>query len=176
MPWRVTVEKVLSGEFWTNRYILSSASLADAYSAALDTIIPAERAVTSNYVTFVKVRVDDMVPNTDNYQTGILNMQGLRNVTGDLMPLYVVARVDFTVNASSPSRKYLRGVLYENDVTGPLQVSAGTQTVINDAYVAPMVALASFVDVDGQDIVGGATNPNVGMRQLRRGSKKKLTL
>lgn len=172
MPTRITIEKFAPslGEYWTNIY-WHPGSLAEAGVAAA-AIAEAERSRTWNGVTFTKWRVDDGVQNTDNFATTIMNTLG-EIVMPDPMPLFVVARIDFTVAGNGrPSRKYLRAVLDEAKVSG-MKISA--DAVANLTAYAGEVGSTGVCDVDGQDIVGGACNPNVGMRQLRRGSKKKAT-
>jgi hypothetical protein len=52
-------------------------------------------------------------------------------------------------------------------------IDPGTLTNINTNYAQGLVDLLGFVDVDGQEITSGSVYPFVGMRQLRRGSKRK---
>lgn len=91
-----------------------------------------------------------------------------------MMPLFAVLRVDLTVVGSRPSRKYLRGVLAENNTDGPYNLVASAVTSFTNLYAAPLAGVAGLVDVDGEEITGAVVYPKVGMRQLRRGSKKKV--
>lgn len=169
--WEATIEKYYNGEYWVNHYYLDVADLLAAYSAALD-IMELERAVTYSTVTFTKVSARTTADLDYIFQTGAVNLPGLGGGVGQMMPLFVVARCDFTVTASRPSRKYLRGVLSEDSVTG-MTLTPDTVTYINTNYVTPLVNMAAYVDKQGQPVVGGACSPNTGMRQLRRGSKKR---
>lgn len=169
-PFQVEIEKVFQGEFWVNRYFVNAASLGDAQLVGSH-IVAAERVITSNRITFTKMSTRTTTRGDYVYTTSVLNLLGLRNFS-DVMPLFVVARVDFQAAAGRPSRKYLRGVLMESDVD-VMTVSAARVTAINTDYAQVLAALAGFVDVDNDDIVGGACSPITGMRQLRRGSKKR---
>lgn len=167
------IEKELDGEFWTNRYILEAGSLGQA-SADGQNIVNFERAITSSQVTFTRYRVSDQVPLTDVFQIVALGVLGLRVLTGPLLPLFNVVRVDFTAELGRPSRKYLRGVLGEDDIVFN-SIAQPTQVLVFDLYALPLFQSTVFVDVDGQALVGASVIPNVAMRQLRRGSRRRQT-
>lgn len=173
--WRVTSEKFHSGtgEYWTNVYHVLTDSMAEAEVAAL-AIVAAERAVTDNRITFTKVRVDDGLPHTDIWWTGINNVAGLLDSSGsDLFPLFVVARVDLAVaGGGRPSRKYLRGAFSEGEAT-----ISSIHSVVQGrlADYAAALAAAGCCDPQGQAVITGAPWPAPAMRQLRRGSKKRVT-
>ena len=173
MPTRLTIEKLHNGEYWTNVYFLSG-SIGDSASSAA-AIVAAERAVTWNQVLFTKMRLDDTTEDTDVYATTPLNVFGLSDFsTNQAAALFNVVRVDFAAGSGRPSRKYLRGILNEGNVNfntiAPASVD-GIQT----AYADVLADLTDYVDVDGDNITSGVVHPFVGMRQLRRGAKKKDT-
>lgn len=175
MPkFRVTVEKwkPAAAEYWTNVYHCNVADIA----AALDfgaAVVIAERPLYKGGITITKIRADDATPLTEVSGTIVYNLTGTRNTTGsDDLPLFVVARVDFsTVGGGRPSRKYLRGVFEENDVSFST-ISSGVLSELQ-TYAAAVVAAAG-ADVDNQLFSSGTVLPAPAMRQLRRGSKKKL--
>lgn len=172
-PFETTIEKSLYGEFWVNRYYLDAPDLASA-SALAEQIYDAERTIHRAMVVFTKLSVRSTVLNDFVYQSIPLNQPGLNaNPTGNMMPLFAVARVDLSVAASKPSRKYLRGVLSEDDVNA-MDVSSTMVTFINTNYVNVIAGIAGLCDPQKADIYGGACSPKTGIRQLRRGSKKKL--
>lgn len=175
MAWRATIEKyhAASGEFWTNVYGLKATTMADAISAA-NLIVTNEKGFHCSVVTFTKFRVDDGVPDTDMYHTQALSGIGERLAGTDVMPLFVALRVDInTVGGGRPSRKYYRGCLLEGDVNG--------MTVTNAAFLsgvsAQLTGIAGDIlqDPDGQFYGSAVAMQRVGMRQLRRGTKKKTT-
>jgi len=171
---RLHIEKyhALSSEYWVNRYFIDAATLADA-ALASNGIVDAEKPLYSPDVVITKSHVDDNVPNTSNYQTTIRNLAGTRTShAGDRLPLFVVARVDFSVaGGGRPSRKYLRGVFYEMDVSFS---SIATLMLTSLNTYASSVAASGACDPQGQDIISGAAFLSPAMRQLRRGSKKKV--
>jgi hypothetical protein len=175
-PFRITVEKYdgRSAEFWTNVYWGAGSTVLD-FTADIATIVNAEKALYDGNTTITKVRVDDAVQGTDNYRTYVYNVVGTYapGAGNEFVAPFVVGRVDFETGTGRPSRKYLRHCLYEADIAG-MNLSAGAITRLN-AYATSIVGTAAIVDVDGQDFVSGAAFPKVAMRQLRRGSKKKLT-
>jgi hypothetical protein len=166
-------QKVLNGEFWTNRYMIEATDLATATTAAAF-IRDKERNVHSTIVTFDKYRVSDTVVGTDVYQVVNDNVQGTRAApNGEWMPLFCVLRVDFnTVGGGRPSRKYLRLPLYEDDCYQGNTAQA-IRTLVLTSYAGPLIGLANFVDVDGQAFSSASASLAVGMRQLRRGSKRR---
>lgn len=167
------IEKSFNGEFWTNRYILELDDVT-AGSTVVNQIIEAEQDVHGGAILFTKARLSDMTPDTDNYVVFIINTYGHLAVSSEYLPLWNVIRCDFQVDTGRPSRKYLRCPVYEsNQVAGVL--TSDTITFMQENYVDVLVAIPEFVDVDGQPIVDGFVYPNVGMRQLRRGSKRRTT-
>jgi hypothetical protein len=166
-------EKLWAGEYWTNRFVIQGPTLADALVTA-DAIRDIEIAVHTALVTLTKYRVSDQVENTDVYQVIQDNAQGARATNGQALPHFCRVRCDFNaIGGGRPSRKYVLAPLFE------AEQDAGV--LVNDAiafyllnYVSPLVNLVAFVDVDGQGFSGGSVSRQVGMRQLRRGSKRKL--
>lgn len=174
MPrFRATVEKFHGGyaHFWTNIYWVEAGDLAAALPVA-NSIATAELPLYSASVTVTKVRVDDAVENTDAFLTTVRNAIGTRAASAaDSLPLFVVARVDFSAaGGGRPSRKYIRGCLDEADVQ-PLNLVAGVKTILQ-TYGDAIVGLA-VVDPDGADLTSAAVWPRAAMRQMRRGSKKR---
>lgn len=176
MPiYQITIESYYPafGEYWTNVYHVSAADI-DTAEDAMTPIVNAHKPMLSTGAFITKARVSDMVEGTDIYDTVAYNAAGTRTLPGDTLPLWMTVRVDFnTAGGGRPSRKYLRGALDENNTTA-LALSAGLVTAAQ-TYAAAIVAITGLVDVDGQSFVNGEVWPAPQMRQLRRGSKKKVT-
>jgi hypothetical protein len=175
MPYRVTVEKFMAavGEYWTNVYWTETNDMAIAIAAGND-IVNAEKAIHSSLITITKFRVDDGQANTEISDTTVLNVAGTwESNLADLMPLFVVGRVDFkVVGGGRPSRKYLRGVFIEQEAT---MASITAPAIARLQTYATAIAAANVCDPQGQQVSSGAPFPAPAMRQLRRGSKKKVT-
>lgn len=171
MPWQVDIEKLLNGEYWTNRYIISTTDLAAGIVVGQQ-LADIERAVTGTTITQTKFRVSDGTPNTDVYQIVQLNRAGTLSLSGPALSLFIVARVDFsTAGGGRPSRKYLRGCLSGTYING--EALTTTILTILNTYATNVLAVDEFVDVDGQAFISHAVWPFVAMRQLRRGSKRR---
>jgi hypothetical protein len=168
--WAIDVEKELLGEYWTNRYIVVAPDLAGATAAGLS-IATMERAFHKTPVLFTKMRASDGQTGTDIYSVQNLNYFGQQAANGEHLALFNVMRVDFNVSGGGrPSRKYYRCPIGEGE-----QASGKFLIEFLNGIAPSIQALVDFtpyVDVDGQPIVSGSVYPNVGMRQLRRGSKR----
>jgi hypothetical protein len=172
---RCIVEKFnpAQGEFWTNVYHFGGSNPATQASVG-QALANAERLLYGAHILITKFRIDDAVPNTDNYHTVSMNAAGQRTGTSEAQaaPLFVVARIDFNVAAGGrPCRKFLR-VLSEPDTVG-VALQSPIITLLN-SYITTCLA-QGIMDPDGNLCNSGAVWPNAAMRQLRRGSKKKVT-
>lgn len=174
MPvFKVDIEKQYGTEYWTNVYYVDEESLTLAHGVAAE-IVNAEQEIHLVSVNFTKYRTSDMVPDTDQYITTPLNSPGERGFAGDPLPLFNVVRVELGVGIGRPSRKYLRGVLCEGDITFNT-INGATLTEIDTDYCNALEAIEELVDRDGSPIVDCNAQPMVGMRQLRRGSRRSVT-
>jgi hypothetical protein len=170
--YKIDIEKQLGTEFWSNSYLTDDPGLIDAIATAQD-IVARERLVTHNTITFTKFRVSDVGPGGVT-STVVIGLPGQGNASGTVLPLFNVARVDFTAAAGRPSRKYLRGAITTGAVLPGGMLEATIREYINTSYANPMAADLNYVDVQGDEINSGACNMTIGMRQLRRGSKRRL--
>jgi hypothetical protein len=170
--WQVDIEKFYQGEYWTNVYYVEADTLLDA-AAIGDAIVPIEESITNPVITFTKYRTSDLTPGTDIYITTVINEPGeSTQAMGTLLPLFNVVRVDLSSGVGRPGRKYLRGCMGEADMDYNTIVPASV-TYFTDHYAVPLGALAGVVMKDGSDILTADVWPQIGMRQLRRGSKRK---
>jgi hypothetical protein len=172
MPvFKIDIEKQLGAEYWTNVYHCDVADLDAADDVALE-VLDAERAIHHVTVTFTKRRVSDIVPNTDNFRTTPINLTGELNDPAALLPLFNVLRVDAVAQTGRPGRKYLRGCLTEGAITFDTIVPAAL-TTFDTGYSNAMDLITELCDEDGDPFIDWQSNPKVGMRQLRRGSKRR---
>lgn len=159
--------------YWTNSYHVNAADQAAATTAGL-AIVEIERDVHYNSVVFTKMRARPAVVGALGNITS-LNVTGDRASAGqDMLPLFNTVRIDFNTAVGRPSRKYIRGPVAEADQTAG-NLTSTMQTLFSTSYRAPLLALGSYVDVDGEAFVSGQVYAPVQMRQLRRGSKRKTT-
>lgn len=173
MPFRITIEKYMASaaEYWTNIYHAPGNDVAAAGVIAAG-LVAAELPLYNAGIIITKYRVDDMVEDTDVGHTEVVNAVGTSGQGNVNMPLFVVVRVDFsTIGGGRPSRKYIRGTLQEDDVTF---TSLGASPITRCGIYAAAAIGTGFVDIDQQGINSYAVLPFPAMRQLRRGSKKKV--
>lgn len=169
--YQVDIEKLREGEYWTNVYHTVQPDLESARTAGL-TFVDAERSVHHISVLFTRMRVSDTT--SDFFDTEPINQYGLGNPPGDPLPLFNVVRVDFGVNAHRSLRKYLRLPLMESQQhNGIIENDALVAIAAN--YGAPLETGGQLASPAGNGVTSVVVNPAVGMRQLRRGSKRKKT-
>lgn len=171
-PLEFTIEKLYQGEYWVNRYYLTGT--IGAADAGMGDILDVERAIHMSSVTFTKMTVRTTAELDYVYATIPLNVPGLGTAAADslMLPLYNTMRVDLGATAGRASRKYYRGVLYEG-VTGATTLDATFVTSMNTA-VAALLTVDILCDPQGDALISAKVFPAAQMRQLRRGSKKKL--
>ncbi len=172
--WIVDVQKLLGGEYWTNVYNVTAPDIAGARTAALE-IVGYERSVHASQISFDLLRIRPAILGAGNGLVEALGGTGQVAHGPTKLPLFCVVRVDFRTDQGRPSRKYLRigfdaGAL-ETGLTG--RFAAAYVAVIQSTYADPLVAETYFVDVDNQPFTSAVVFPQVAMRQLRRGSKRK---
>lgn len=172
MVWEIAIEKVLGNEYWINVYHADVVSQAEAKTVG-DEIVGVERGVHQIQVGFTKMRVRQV---SEIAGPGTVYPIGLPGAVANsiYLPLFVVARVDIAVGTGRPDRKYLKtpfpASLVENGMlTGP------AIAFYNSQYCTPLLAIEDISDRSGQPYISAAVSPAVGMRQLRRGSRKRTT-
>ncbi len=170
--WQIDVQKLLGTEYWTNVYHVAASSQATAMLYA-EAIVDLERQSALSSVQFVRNRV---APFPGPSEGTIIPIGLVGVVAGDgWLPLFNVVRVDFPAPTGRPSRKYYRLPLAESAQTNGV-LDQNVRAIIQgrfDAYFASPNS-SGLIDIDGQLLVSARVMSNVGMRQLRRGSKRRL--
>ena len=173
--YKVDVEKLYNNEYWTNVYHIDAVSMVDA-GIQMDAIVAFEASIHFVPVTITKARVSTVTPNDNQYITKVYNTPGTRDATGnDFLPLFNVIRVDITDSGfGRPERKY-----FKLPVSEQMQNDGTLNNTIISEITAAFNALIANDDValtgpNGESLVSATTFPKVGMRQLRRGSKRRL--
>lgn len=170
--WQIDIQKKLGTEYWTNVYHVARSNQAAA-AAAADFWVGIERSIHSEDVQFVSYRVAPFPGPSEGtiYPIGLFGSRP----TADSLPLFNVLRVDFPAPTGRPSRKYYRLPVREGDQANGSFTSAAMTDFINQ-FVATFEDpdSAGLIDVDGQLLTSATPMITVGMRQLRRGSKRRL--
>lgn len=171
---QIDVEKRLVNEFWTNVYYADATSL-DQCRDLIGLISVREKAIHGNNVDFVRGRARTKAQGDDIYAIVPIGGFGTRPAA-TFLPLFNTFNVVMTTEVGRPSRKYYRPPVGEGDQDNGILL-AGTVTLVNNQIGALIedfqTAGATWVDIDGQPIVSVACSSIVGMRQLRRGSKRR---
>lgn len=168
----VDIQKRLGTYYWTNRYVIQADDLTLATNV-VPGLVDTEKMIHATTIFFDKARVSDFVAGNDNFIIVPLSGNGEYAVVGDAYPMFNVVRVDLRVAIGRPSRKYYRTGFGEGEADGD-HWSNSYYPVLTAAMVQLTTTIAGLVDVDGQLIVGYAVPNLIGMRQQRRGSKRKL--
>lgn len=168
--YKIDILKAGHGEFWTNVYYVDTADITVAVNRGL-LIAAAERGILLTSVVQERMRVSTMTPGDDIYT--IVPIEGAGSV-GDSapLPLFNVVRVDLSASTGRPGRKYLRGCLGEMEVAGDI-LTTSFRAQVQANYVDEILSIDELRHVDGQTYQSGVVFNAIGMRQLRRGSKRK---
>lgn len=175
--YNIDIEKFMDGEYWTNRYIITSTTLPNAIEAA-DILVEGERSIHRTNVAFTKVRTSSAVENDAIYDSRPLTNSGLVEDNGPFLPLFNVIRVDFPVEGGGrPSRKYYRMGICAGDVVVNYRVSSSLVLGI-EANLTSMLAelggnASPMVDPQAQEVNAAAVFDRIAMRQLRKGSRRR---
>lgn len=170
--WEVVIQKRLNDVFWTNVWHVLGSDQPDALTTA-GICLKIERDLHMEQVIFTSFRLSPY-PGPGEGTVYPVNQPGFGG-NAEYLPLFNVGRVDMTVATGRPSRKYFKFPVAESTVAN----GVFSETLRNSLNVNMATNLATaegqIVDVDGQAITLMTLNPAVGMRQLRRGSKKRTT-
>lgn len=172
MPvFQVDVQTRAGAIYISNMYHVVASSLEDARSQALS-IIDIQRATLPTFWNITAFRVATPAPDDNQFVSEPVAIPGTRTI-GQAMPPFVRFRVDFRQGFRRPCRKFLIGVA-ESDSDGDTFAPATIEYIRNN-YINPILDVPGLVlcGPDGSLISGGDLSPNVGMRQLRRASKRK---
>jgi len=172
---QIDIEKRLGLEYWTNRYLCSfQVGTVEAESLAT-LLMDAERKLYFPDVSINKIRIASAAPDDNVFQSWSPGTTGSRGQLATArLPLFCVLRVDFGAGLGRPSRKYIRGCLTEIDVIGDV-LDWNASGALFSAYGQAVSDAVGVVDPQGDDLNGFSVYRSVGMRQLRRGSRRRST-
>lgn len=174
MPiFQLVIEKKFGEEYWVNDYYLEATDIDDANSKS-GPIVDAERSIHRVGVVFTKYRVSTVVPDDGIFRNYNINLQGQKSIGGEMVALFNVLRVDVTAASGRGGRKYLRGVLGEEEINFNVIIPSAVSTY-ETMYCNVLDALDYLVKKDGVELDDWSVFPFVAMRQLRRGSRRRTT-
>ncbi len=167
MPrYNVSIVKQWGTETWSNRYAVFAANLAAAITVG-HSIVAIEKNTHSNVASFVAMMVALDIPFSTERTVVGLTGTGAGVPGSDLLPLELTVHVRFHTGSGKPSHKFLRLPLEESLQSGGL-LSAPFRAGVLTSYAQPLLDLAEYKDVDGQDFTSATIHPLVRNRQLDR--------
>ena len=175
---KIEIFKRAASEDWGNVWHVQATDLDEARDAA-SAIAAAEQVFHSEGVLFTTARVSDTLPDTDVTAQIPLNVNGLREDSGGFLPLFDTLRIDLSVAAGRPGRKYFRACIVPTDLTtapdgiNPPVVSAAASAI--DSLISSLSSTTPLIQVDGDVILDAVGFPKVQMRQLHRKRRRAAT-
>jgi hypothetical protein len=158
--------------YWTNQYHIEAGDYTSALTTAVQ-ITDIERTIHTTRVQYNALRVKLKGTPHGASQIQPLSGYGTYAATGsDKLSYWNVVRCDFAVALGMPNRKYLRTLMDEAMIFG-LSLSNGYHDFIQTNYVLALLQVPGLRSNHDQLFVDGVCKPNVAMRQMRRGSKRK---
>lgn len=169
---QVDIQTLAGLEYLTNVYHVDAPSLSTAYAQGV--------AIANHYVKLIPsfwrvtaIRATTPTKGDGQFYSLAVNIPGTRGVSGDLLPLFNRFRVIFAIGNRRPLVKFLIGV-QSTDLDGS-NLDATAITFVNANFVNALLTDGdiNLVGPDGSPVVGGNVALAIGMRQLRRASKRK---
>jgi hypothetical protein len=174
MPlYQLDIQKEIGTYFYTNVYHLEGSSIA-GLDAVVGGIVAAERQICTPSVNFISTRVKEA-----GTAYGFASIRPLTGTgayatsSAQDLPLYNTVRVDMAPGIGPLNRKYLRTGLREDMVYGTVLEPAYI-TAVQTLYVNTLANASELRTIRGENVVGFTLKTLVQMRQMRRGSKRKL--
>lgn len=97
-----------------------------------------------------------------NVAYGVITNVGNANA----LPLFNTVRVTFGSAAGRPEQKYLRGVIQESNVEGPL-ISTELRDLVQTSYANVLLGIAGYIGPTGEAHTSASVQRAIQMRQLR---------
>lgn len=172
MPlYKLDIQFVYETVYWTNKlYIIGTDDENAAEAAVAITDILATGV--QNSVTIDKVRITPAPFTKNNFFDFPVNKVGSGGATQPA-PLFNVVRWIFTPPRGRSTNHYFRGGVTPSNI-GVDQQFTPTAAAFNNALLVQLFDAGwSIVSHTGAPYAGAAASVRVGMRQLRRGSKRK---
>lgn len=170
---QIDIQQNIGTEQWTNVYHADGADMEAILTALFPLLLTQHRAAHYENVTINKALVRPFPLVSGSYTELPLNVNGTREGLTDL-PLFNVARILFVAFAGKAGVKMYRGALNEGGIEALGNLTAAERAFWEDWGTDTLAALPSLCKEDGTRFADINPSPRVGMRQLRRGSKKKV--
>ena len=173
--YQIDIQTNLYGVYITNVYHVLAGDLQAAGEMGVQIAqIQANLIKPSVFINRVRASVPGSA--NDQFYSILTTIPGTRAGGGDVLPEFCRYRVDFNVGYRRPLRKFLLWP-EEAETTGGGFYQAAVDFV-NTQYIQPLLTTAGIqlCGPTGLPVLGAALNARVGMRQLRRASKRKTPI
>lgn len=159
-------------EYWTNKLYVTAPDTATVRTWVTGEIGPILAGAVQNSITLEKARITEL-PFVRNHYTDVpLNLPGGGGATPPA-PLFNVVRWQFGQNVGRQTFHYFRGSITPSNIGSDQNFTPAAKTY-NDAIVNQVGdTTLPITDRNGNPYISFTTALAVGMRQLRRGSKRK---
>lgn len=169
--YQIDIEKGNETERWTNVYHVQTSSFINAHTSG-DLIVAQEKRLHTQHIQFLQMRIRPY-PSAGQQGT-VYQLSGVGDRSaGEFIPLFNVGRVTFTVEQGRPSRKYYRLPVGEGEQQYGTFLTSFVTTI--NAILVDFLNIAGLCDESGNEFLAVTLVPTVGMRQLRRGSKRRAS-
>lgn len=165
------VQTKMGPVYVSNIYHLSTTTITAAH-ALVKEIAQVQAATFPAFWSIDSVRTSTPAPDDGVFISETVSYPGTRTPTGQQLPFFNRFRVEFACNVGRPGVKFLVGPA-EGDVNGS-DFENATIAEFAEIYVGALFEIEGLTlcKPDGTTFQSGALQRAVGMRQLRRGSKR----
>lgn len=174
MPvYQVDVQMNAGGIYVTNVWHVLAGSISEANEMG-NNIAVVSAALIPPTMSVNHYRVSTPAEGDGVYYSNPVNIPGQRTTGGEPLPLFNRFRIDFGVGPRRPLRKFML-LVTETDVTAG-QLNSAAITFVETNFITPLLESGDEIALcapDGTHVIGASTAQQVGMRQLRRASKRK---
>lgn len=174
MPtYKLDIQYVYETEYWTNKLYVIEPDMEAAANAA-ETLCQVLKTGIQDSVTIDKVRITPFPYQRNTYRDVQIDVAGTGGSTPPA-PLFNVVRWEFSRAYGRAVSHYFRGGVTTSNL-GPNQQFTPAAKTFNDNLVTALFETGPIIcDKIGDPYTRATTSLLVGMRQLRRGSKRKKT-
>lgn len=170
---KIDLQFKLGTEYWTNVFYTNASSVATA-KVWVDDLVDAIQGAVQNSVTIDKARITPSPYIANTYTDYPIGVAGTGGSTSPA-PLFNVVRWKFGKAVGRAVNHYFRGGVTPSNIGADGNFTSAAQT-FNTSIADAVGALSPApCDRNGNAYTTFSAAPAVGMRQLRRGSKRRIT-
>lgn len=170
---KVDIQYNYNTEYWTNVWYINTSDVASA-KEWVDDFVAATLDMQQNAVTIDKARITPAPFIANTFTDYPINTAGTGGSTPPV-PLFNVVRMVMGKGTGRGVSHYIRGGVTPSNIGADGNFTSAAQT-FNQSKADAIISLVPFpCDRNGNLYETCTASPKVGMRQLRRGSKRRTT-